>query len=180
LSALAILAVLAMAPTAAQAFNAAAPAGSSSGGCGGCHGDDQSGIGVSISGPTNLGVSETGLYTLSITPGLQGGALAVSKNMGTLGVVAPNTQISDSQITHVTANPNLNGIFSFDFNLTVGAPGAVVLTGTGMQFNGDFGNSTADLWETTSFQVTVPEPATALLLGMGIAGLAVVGRRPRA
>jgi hypothetical protein len=170
-----------MTPTGAQANNGAAPAGSAIGGCGGCHGSGPSGIAVSITGPGSLALGETGLYTLTIENGGAGGALAVSKSLGTLGVVAPNTQISDSQITHDNGNPDNNGVFSFDFNLTAPAvAGAVVINGTGMQFNGDGTLGPADLWNTTSFTVQVPEPATALLLGMGIAGLAVVGRRPRA
>jgi hypothetical protein len=178
-SVLALLAVLAMTPAAAQARNGGIDGRTD--GCNPCHGGTPSGIAVSITGPGSLALGGTGLYTLTIAAGLQGGALDIGTSAGTLAAVAANTALSGGEIVHVDANDNLDGIYSFDFNLTApGVAGTLTLAAAGMQFSGDFNNSAADLWNTALLLVDVPEPGTVLLLGMGLAGLAVVSRRRRA
>jgi hypothetical protein len=183
LSALAILAVLAMTPTGAQAFNAGRD-GSSVGGCTPCH-SNTAGVTVGITGPASLATGATGLYTLTVfgagLPGPPpGGALDVSTSGGTLTTAQGDTKVQNGEITHDNGNPDNVGVFAFNFNLT--APvvaGAVTLFGAGMKYNGDFGTS-GDFWNTTTWTVQVPEPGTALLVGLSLVGLAVVGRRPRA
>jgi hypothetical protein len=180
LSALALLAVLAMTPAAALARNGGISG--STGGCNPCHGSDPSGILVSLSGPGSLGVGATGTYTLTIAAGLQGGALDVSASAGTLVATQAATQTgvnpNAGELTHNASNAANNGVYVFNFDLVApGAPGVVTLAAAGLQFNGDFGAS-GDLWNTAqSLTVRVPEPGTALLVGMGLVGLAVASRR---
>jgi hypothetical protein len=90
--------------------------------------------------------------------------------------------LGSGEITHLDKNLNTapTATWSFAFNLTApGVAGAVTLNGAGMQFN-DGQGANGDLWDFASLLVNVPEPGTVLLLGMGLAGLAVVSRRRRA
>ena len=87
-SVLALLAVLAMTPAAALARNGGISG--RTGGCNPCHGSD-AGVAVSITGPGSLALGGTGLYTLTIAAGLQGGALDIGTSAGALTAVAPFT-----------------------------------------------------------------------------------------
>jgi hypothetical protein len=160
------------------------------GGCGGCHGPSATGtLGVTVSGPLTVLPNSTTTYTLTIDSGLAGGALSVVTDAGSLAVVATevNTQLMSGAITHVDANnPGPTGSlgdWSYDFYLI--APASVGTTITlafsGMTFNGDLGSSSADLYNTGTFQVTtaIPEPATGLLMGLGLGILGIAGRRRR-
>lgn len=156
----------------------------SSGGCGNCHGNNASGaLSVSIAGPTELEMNATATYTLSISgggPQTVGGALSVLPDVGSLSVVDANTTMVTSAVTHSAANV---GVWSYNFDLTApDVAGTVTLSFAGMAFSGDGNASNRDSWNVGSYLVAVvtPEPATALLVSLGIGMLALAGRRRKA
>jgi len=181
-SALALLAVLAMTPAAALASSGGRAEGGVFCGNGGCHGP-AGGVSVEITGSSTLAPSSTGTYTAIITgttlvgAGLDIASVAGSTSAGSLTATAAGTTLTSSEVTHSQRNA---GVFAYDFDVTAPAVlGTFNLMGAMLEYNG--GGPSGDNWNTTTFLVTVvPEPGTALLLGMGIVGLAVVGRHPRA
>ena len=151
--------------------------------CSPCHGGASTGVLVQISGSNTMAASSTGTYTATITSTLIGAGVNVasvagSTSAGTLTATAAGTTLSAGEVVHTQRNHN---VWSYNFDVTAPAAlGTFTLNAAMLDYNGDFGAS-GDLWNTDVFTVSVvPEPATALLLGMGIVGLAVVGRRPRA
>jgi hypothetical protein len=187
-SALALLAVLAMTPAAASArIDGFAAGGTSCGSGGGCHGGASSGVTVTITGSATMAPSSTGTYTATITGATQVGAgldvasAAGSTSAGTLTATATGTGLNSGEVVHTQWN---DGVYAYNFDVT--APAALgtfdlLAAMLGYDRNADRFN---DNWNTitTPFQITValPEPGTVLLLGMGLAGLAVVSRRRRA
>ncbi len=97
-----------------------------------------------------------------------------------LGESSALTQIFNSEVTHQQENA---GIFSYLFTVT--APAAmsfgatVTLTALGLEYDSAGQPTANDSWDfATPFAFTVvPEPTTALLFGMGLVGLTVVGRK---
>jgi hypothetical protein len=136
-----------------------------------------------------------GIYTLTIDMALAGGALDVaitSAEGGALGALDGNTQILSGDVVHTDALSDVGmdgmsggNIGDWTYNFAVTAPstiGALItVAAVGMQFNGDFSESAADLWNrATSFDITVvPEPATGLLMAGGLLILAAGRRRSR-
>lgn len=172
-------------PLAVQASsNGVARNGCSSGAC---HAKKASAsVGVSVSGPAELAVGDTAIYTLTVVdPGsFAGGGFSVTANSGaSVSVVDSNTVQVNGNVSHLGANA---GVWSYNFNVTApGVVGASInITFAGLAFDGDGSATTADLWNTGSYVVSVisavPEPATGLLVSLGIGMLAVAGRRRKA
>jgi hypothetical protein len=180
-SALAILAVLVMAPSAASARSNGIATGGS--GCS-CHGGASGAVTVTITGSSTLAALGTGTYTATISgTTLVGAALDVaatagSTTAGSLTATAAGTGIDSGDVVHTQRNDT---IFAYNFDVTAPAAlGTFDLLAAMLGYNGA-GGSNGDNWNTTTFQITVvPEPATALMLGLSLVGLAVVGRRRRA
>jgi hypothetical protein len=160
-------------------------------GCGGCHGNKATGsLGVSVVGPTELLAGETATYTLTVDAMGAGGAFSVDSSNGGSFVtsIEANTLQVNGNVSHANAlagAPGGNlGDWSYNFDLTAGPllPGSTItLSFAGMAFNGDGNDTNADIWNTGSFLVSVvPEPATGLLVGLGIGMLALAGRRRNA
>jgi hypothetical protein len=152
--------------------------------CSPCHGDESGDVSVSIMGSATLAPLSTGTYTATITGATQVGAgldvaqRPVSTTVGSLTATAAGTGLNSGEVVHTQRN---NGTYAYNFDVTAPAAlGTFDLLAAMLGYDENF-QASGDNWATTVFQITVvPEPATALLLGMGIVGLAVVGRRPRA
>ena len=170
-------------------------------GCGGgaCHGAAGAATGslnVSISGPATLEVDEVATYTLTIPQTLAGGGFYVVDDLSPLpssiGVVDANTQVTNGGLSHLNAflSAPAGNIGQWVYNFSVTAPslggGAITLSFAGMAFDGDgVGRKDADdIWNVGTYVVgvvsAVPEPATGLLVSLGIGMLAMAGRRRKA
>lgn len=181
-----VFAAFALLPSGAQAF----PNGATMD-CGFCHNtpgiSPDTNLTVTITGSPTLQPDETDTYTLTIEQGLAGGAfnIFIADGSGTLGSSDPGVQVSGVELTHVDAGPGGVNRDLWVYNFTVMAPSGIgdtiTLAAVGMQFNGDT-VAAGDPWNNAMpFGITVvPEPGTAALLGLGLVGLAVSGRRSRA
>jgi len=175
-------------PLAAQATSSGI-AKSNSCSTGSCHAKKASAsVNVSVSGPATLAVNETATYTLTIVDpgGFAGGAFSVSPDAASassVSVVDANTVQVNGNVSHSAAH---SGVWSYNFALTAPglAGGTITLSFAAMAFDGDGLNSTADIWNVGNYVVgvisAVPEPATGLLVSLGIGMLALAGRRRKA
>jgi PEP-CTERM motif len=159
--------------------------------CGGCHGTASTAVTTTLTGPATLVAGTSAMYTVSITQvaGSVGAGLNVAIDPSslagaTLGVVDANTQLFAvqtgslvPQLTHVNAlaSAPAGNVGDWSYSFMVNAPlaaGSILLNAVMNAFDGD-GDTGGDLWDATTFAISVvlPEPSTALLLGMGAAGL---------
>ena len=124
-------------------------------------------------------------------------ALAAPWGFGAADIVDPNTRLSipvlnenPGEITHpFNANqhgPGIDaiagsvGLYSYDFSLTASEQeGAITILGAMNAFNRD-DDFTGDLWNRTTLEVSVPEPATGLYAAIAGGLLAVQFARRRA
>jgi MprA protease rhombosortase-interaction domain-containing protein len=152
--------------------------------CGGCHGTASTAVTTTLTGPATLLAGTSAMYTVSITqaPLSVGAGMNVAINSSslagsTLGVVDANTQLMSGQLTHVNGGTSApaGNIGDWSYSFRVNAPlaaGSILLNAVMNAFDGN-GSTSGDLWDATTFtiQVVLPEPATAVLLGVGAAGL---------
>jgi hypothetical protein len=180
-----VIALATVLPAQAYASDAGRNTGSTST-CG-CHGSLNAGVTATITGLSTIAPGATQTGTLRTGAGLNvalGGMAGAS-----LGDIETNTKFiaatkapapytTAPQITHTSALADNTGDWSYNFTLT--APmtlGTIVLKSVMLAFDGD-GTEAGDLFNNTTFSVTdIPEPSTILLLGIGRAGLAAIGRR---
>jgi len=165
-----------------------------------CHGAASTAVTTTLTGPTTLLAGTSATYTVSVTQTGAGGGLNVAVDPSslagaTLGVLDANTQLLSNtasspvpQLTHMDAyaNPPGGNIGDWSYSFLVNAPlsaGTILLNAVMLAFDGSQ-DASGDLWDTTTLaiQVILPEPSTALLLGLGAAGLIgfQVRRRRRA
>jgi hypothetical protein len=165
--------LLVLGTSTASAYSSGIDRGGTS--CGGCHGGSPSSSVITmISGPSSLLQLETATYTASITPTLVGAGFDIFATAGSLTATDLGTGLDNGEVVHTQRN---DGVFSYNFDVTAPAAlGTFDLLGVMLAYNKDFDNSSADLWNTTTFQISVisdpiPEPGTLALAGLGMIGI---------
>jgi hypothetical protein len=173
----ALIALLAPSPASANIGGSTAGGG----GCGGgpCHGNVTGGLTVSVSGLATVLPNSTNTYTLTFAGQTNlGGGLSVETDAGTLQALDANTQLLGGMITHTGANVG-DWTYNFDFTAPASIGTTITLAFSGVDFDAVAGANPGDDWNVGTFVITtvIPEPDTALLLGMGLGILGIVGRR---
>ncbi len=152
-------------------------------GCGTCHSPSQT-LGVSISGPTTLSITQVGSYSINISGGTASTRIGinVAASAGTLSESAANLQIVGGELTHYRdfmsidtnyANGAGAGSYSFSYQLPGTATAGQTYTLAGASRNSGEWN------HATNFTITVVRAnqaaLTALIGGSGTPSASNVG-----
>ncbi len=123
-----------------------------------CHNSSPTtGVTVSISGPNELEINQTGSYTVTIQGGpLSAAGINIAKNSGTLANIDGSLKLSSDELTHTSPKTPSNNAVTFDFQYTAPAnPGEAIIAATGNSVN-LLGNSSGDAWNfADSFAITI-------------------------
>jgi len=129
-----------------------------------CHNPSPTpGVVVTIDGPAELSVNQTGQYTVTIQggPAVRAGTdIAVSA--GTLNPSSTSLQNVGGELTHSTPQPFVNGVATFSFSYTApSTPGTYTIyaNGNSVNFNRD---DTGDQWNFAPNKTVTVKTATAV------------------
>jgi len=129
-----------------------------------CHdASPTAGVVVTINGPAELSVNQTGQYTVTVQggPAVRAGT-DVAVSAGALSPSSSALQIIDGELTHTSPQPFVNGVATFSFTYTAPAtPGTYTMyaNGNSVNFNGD---NTGDQWNFAPNKTVAVKTATAV------------------
>jgi hypothetical protein len=125
-------------------------------GCG-CHNAINTGVTVTIAGPSSLAINTAGTYTLTITGGpLAAAGCDIAASSGTLATVNSDLQVMSGELTHNSPKAPTSGSVIFQFSYTAPATsGNQTLYATGISVNNN-GVTSGDSWNNAvNFTVSV-------------------------
>ena len=124
-----------------------------------CHGAQDPSVVVTISGPDSLIVSQTGVYTVTMTGGpLVTGGINIAASAGVLTAAGSGLQRIGTELTQTSPNKTpVAGAITYTFTYTAPSTiGANTLYATGISTDGNSSADAADLWNfSNDFTVNV-------------------------
>ena len=178
-----LLVLASVIPGVASAYTAGRTT-SASNSCG-CHGALTPGL-VSVTGLAAIMAGTSSTYTASMVPGNTGAAITVALAAplvgATLGDLEANTKMmaKTGVPDQVVQTDGADVVGDWSYNFLVNAPltlGTILVNVAMLAIDGD-GSDAGDYYSNLQFSIqVVPEPSTILLCGLGLAGLAALGRR---
>jgi hypothetical protein len=118
---------------------------------------------VTISGPTELDVNQTGSYTVTIEGGpLSAAGTNIATDNGTIASVDETLKLDSGELTHTSPKTPSNNIVTFEFEFTAPPnPGEATIAATGNSVNFS-GNNAGDAWNfAENFGITI-NPVSAI------------------
>jgi hypothetical protein len=137
--------------------------------CTNCHTASGTAPNLTLTGPTSLAPSSSGVYTLTITGGAAvDGGLDVSATAGTLQATGSNTKLLNGEVTQTSAISFTSGSLVFTFTLVApSSAGSLTLYAAGLSANGS--GSSGDNAAATTLAVTVTASAPQIIVTDSVA-----------